>query len=365
MHPSNDIRGSKSKLLWGKRIVLGVTGSIAAVETIKLARELIRHGADVIPVMTNMATRIIHPYALEFATGHKPIVELTGEVEHIEYCGEVEKPVDLLLIAPCTANTLSKITHGIDDTPVTTFATTALGAGIPILIVPAMHHSMYKQPFIQENIKACREKGIHFLEPIVEERKAKIPSVEEITAWSIRLVGKQDLKDKKILVVGGGTSEPIDDVRIISNRSSGKTAVALAETGFYRGGDVTLWYSRTSSEKPPLFMPQKRFTSIRDLLELIGESKGFDIIIVCAAISDYIPEKTLGKISSDQEELNIKLTKAPKILPYLRKRFPDSILVGFKIEVTAEESIREATKILEDYNLDYVVANTINAFEKE
>ena len=128
MHPSEDIKGVKSHLLEQKTIILAVTGSIAAVETLKLARELIRHDAEVIPVMTPAATRIIHPDALWFATGKKPIVDLTGKTEHIYYCGDVKDHADVLLIAPCTANTISKITHGIDDTTVTTFATTAIGA---------------------------------------------------------------------------------------------------------------------------------------------------------------------------------------------------------------------------------------------
>ena len=122
MHPADEIRGSKSKKLSKKRIILGVTGSIASVETIKLSRELIRHGADVIPVMSPSATKIIHPDAIWFATGNKPIIELTGATEHVSYCGLVKNPADLLLISPCTANTISKIAHGIDDTSITTFA---------------------------------------------------------------------------------------------------------------------------------------------------------------------------------------------------------------------------------------------------
>jgi len=142
MHPADEIRGVKSKRLFKKKIVLGITGSIAAVESVKLSRELIRHGAEVFPVMTQSATKIIHPDSLEFSSGNKPIIELTGKTEHVSFCGRVKEPADLFIISPCTANTISKIAHGIDDTAVTTFATTAIGSGIPILIVPAMHLSM-------------------------------------------------------------------------------------------------------------------------------------------------------------------------------------------------------------------------------
>src|SRR4030042_4174163 len=149
MHPAEELRGKKNNKLLHKHIVLGITGSIAAVECVKLARELIRHGADVYPIMTHDATKIIHPYALEFATGNKPIVEITGKTEHVSFCGQIQQPADMLLISPCTANTISKIAHGIDDTVVTTFATTAIGSGLPVLIVPAMHLSMYNHKIIQ------------------------------------------------------------------------------------------------------------------------------------------------------------------------------------------------------------------------
>ena len=366
MHPSDEIRGIKSNLLSDKKIILAVTGSIAAVETIKLARELIRHGADVIPVMTPAATKIIHPDALEFATGHKPIVELTGETEHVVFCGKVKNPADLLLIAPCTANTISKITHGIDDTPVTTFATTALGSGIPILIVPAMHRSMYDHPFIQENIERCKEKGIQFIKPILMETKAKISSIDNIVAWSIRLTGRKDLQDKNILIIGGGTSESIDDVRSITNKSSGKTAVALAEIAFYRGGNINLWYG-INSQPSPSFITTTNFESIDDLSKLIEteDIEKFDIIIVCAALSDYIPRKMKGKISSDKEEIIIKLYPATRILPKIREKTSKSILVGFKLETTSIEAIEDGTKLLEKNMLDYIVTNTIDAFGRD
>ncbi len=366
MHPSDEIRGSKNDLLLDKKIILAVTGSIAAVETIKLARELIRYGADVIPVMTPSATKIIHPYALEFATGHKPIIELTGETEHVVFCGKVKNPADLLLIAPCTANTISKISHGIDDTPVTTFATTALGSGVPILIVPAMHRSMYDHKFIQENIERCKEKGIHFIEPILMETKAKIADIDTIVAWSIRITGRKDLQNRNILIIGGGTSESIDDVRSITNKSSGKTAISLAESAFYRGGKVKLWYG-TNSQPPPSFIPTTRFESIEDLLKLIDteEIERFDIIIVCAALSDYIPMKVEGKIPSDREELIVKLKPAPRIIPEIRSRNTKSIIVGFKVEGTSKESLEEGEKLLDKYKIDYIVTNTTDAFGRD
>ena len=134
MHPADDIRGIKSSKLSNKKIILGITGSIAAVETIKLARELIRHGASVFPVMTKSATKILHPDSLEYATSEIPVLELTGQTEHVMHCGITKNHADLFIIYPCTANTISKIAHGIDDTPVTTYATTSIGSNIPMII---------------------------------------------------------------------------------------------------------------------------------------------------------------------------------------------------------------------------------------
>ena len=246
MHPAEELRGKKSNKLFRKRIVLGVTGSIAAVESVKLARELIRHGATVYPVMTPSATRIIHPDALEFATSHKPVIQLTGQAEHVSWCGLVQDPVDLLLISPCTTNTISKIAKGIDDTPVTTCATTALGSKVPILIVPAMHLSMYDHKIVQKNIDICKEHGVLFIDPCIQGNKAKLPDVDEIVEHVIRTIGPKDLIQKKILIIGGATAEPIDDIRVLTNRSSGKTAIALAVNAYERGADVTFWYGHAT-----------------------------------------------------------------------------------------------------------------------
>jgi phosphopantothenoylcysteine decarboxylase/phosphopantothenate--cysteine ligase len=165
---------SKSEKLKGKRVVLAVCGSIAAIEAPKLARELMRHGADVVCVMSESAQFVIHPWALECITGKRTITEITGLCEHIEYCGEWEGRYDLLLICPATANTISKIAGGIDDTVVTTFASTALGSRTPVIIAPAMHESMINNPFVRENTERLKKKGVRFVEPKMEEGKAKL-----------------------------------------------------------------------------------------------------------------------------------------------------------------------------------------------
>ncbi len=174
MNHQETISGTKSSKLSGKRIVLAVCGSIAAIESPKLARELMRNGADVIPVLSKAGQGVIHPWALECVIGKKTITETTGTCEHIEYCGDWKGKCDLLLICPATANTISKIANGIDDSVITTFASTALGTKIPVIIAPAMHESMIHNPFVQENISKLKKAGVKFVEPKISEGKAKL-----------------------------------------------------------------------------------------------------------------------------------------------------------------------------------------------
>ena len=366
MHPVNDIKGSKSSLLKGKKIILAVTGSIAAVETIRLSRELIRHGAEVIPVMTKSATKIIHPDSLWFATGNKPIFELSGDTEHVNYCGLVKDPADLLLICPCTANTISKIAHGIYDTTVTTFATTAIGSKIPIVIVPAMHLSMYDHKIIQENIKKLEKTGINFVQPNIEKNKVKLPNIEEIVANVISKSGTKKLSGKKILIIGGPTAEPVDDTRIITNKSSGKTAIQLVKNAFYMNAKVDLWYGK-AIQKPPEYIDKTDFTTIADIKTLVNKNNlsKYDIIIICAAISDYKPVKYKGKIPSGQKNLVLRFEPTPKILPLIRKKAPKAKIIGFKVEDNKDKVKTQSKVLLEKHNLDFVVGNTISGFESD
>lgn len=161
------------------KIVVGVCGSVAAVRVPELIRELRRRGHEVEVVMSYAAHDILNEMVLEWASERPVVTEITGAVEHVKSCG-VGGDADLLLICPATSNTISKIACGIDDTPVTTYAATALGAKKPVLICPAMHESMYKNPFVTENIAKLKKAGIKFVGPRMEEKKAKIASEEEI-----------------------------------------------------------------------------------------------------------------------------------------------------------------------------------------
>ena len=356
MHPSRRIHAVKSEKLKGKQVVLAITGSIAAVETVKLARELIRHGAEVVPVLSKDATEIVHPNALHFATGREPILRIDGSVPYIELVG-TDGTADLLLIAPATSNTVAKVATGIDDTVVTTFAQNALGAGIPILIAPAMHETMYNNPLIAAHIRTLEKLGVEFVTPKFEEEKAKLADTEEIVERVIRRIGTRELEGKRVVVVTGSTVEPIDDVRVVTNRTSGETGVELAKAAFEKGADVELWLGRHHTVAPH-YIPTKTFETTEDLVRL-AESLDADICVVPAAISDFSPTKTKGKIPSRGGAITLELSPTPKVLPSLRKGA--KVLVGFKAEagVSPAELKSKAQALMKEVGLDLVVANDV------
>jgi len=362
MHPSKRIHAAKSEKLKGKTIVLGVTGSIAAVETVKLSRELIRHGAEVVPVLSKDAMEILHPNALQFATGRVPVTKLDGSVPYIELVGSGGR-ADLVLIAPATSNTVAKIAMGIDDTVVTTFAQNALGAGIPIMIAPAMHETMYANPLIMGHVKALEKLGVEFVSPKMEEDKAKLADVEEIVERVIRRIGTRELAGKRVVVITGSTMEPIDDVRLVTNRSSGETGIEIAKAAFEKGADVELWLGHHHGS-PPAYIPAKTFETTKNLVALT-DALWADVCVVPAAISDFAPVKVKGKIPSRKGGITLDLQPTPKVLPVLRKG--SRFLVGFKAEagVSAAELKSRATALLKEANLDLVVANDVHKVGKD
>lgn len=365
-HTSKQIIGTKSQILKGKKIALCITGSVAAVECPIIARELMRHGAEVYAVMSPAATRLISPALMEWATGNPVVTELTGMVEHISLAGEHPGAVSLVLVAPATANTISKIAYGIDDTPVTTVVTTAIGARIPVVVVPAMHESMYRHPIILENLKRLETYGIEIIGPRFEEGKAKIAHINTIVARVIELLlKKKDMKGLKVLVTGGPTREYIDAVRYISNPSSGRMGVALAEEAFLRGAEVTLIYGPGTVEPPSNFRVIRVETTKEMLDAALSEvrEKCYDIIICTAAVADYAPKNRVnGKIPSGKDDLEIPLAPLPKVIDAIRVAAPKAFLVGFKAEhgVSRDELLSRAIRKLRNANLDMIVANDVS-----
>jgi len=364
MHPSRAIRGRTSRLLSGRHIVLGITGSIAAVEVLKIVRELLRHGAEVRAVMSPDAVRIITPEAIEFATGHPPVLQLTGNVEHVTLLGPGEGQADLLLIAPATANTIAKIAHGIDDTVVTSCASVALGGGVPILAVPAMHSRMEANPAIRESIEKLSGWGVTFLFGPAAEGEAKIAGPEEVSAAVLHRLARSPWQGRTATVIGGAARESIDAVRSVTNESSGATAVALAVQAHYRGASVELWAGAVEVPIPP-WIPVRRWRSVSDLIDL-ARARRSDLarsaaVLVPAALSDFTVRALPGKISSRQHaRLSLALHRAPKVLPQLRQLAPPPTrLVAYRLlaGAGAEELEKEGRRLLAEVGADWVVAN--------
>jgi phosphopantothenoylcysteine decarboxylase/phosphopantothenate--cysteine ligase len=355
----SDITGSVSNTLSGKTIVIGVTGSIAAVRVVDLIRDLIRRGAEVHAVMSAAAEQILHPYALEYATAHPVIREITGKVEHVLFCG-VGGEADLLLIAPATANTIGKMAMGIDDTPVTTFATTALGSGKPVAVVPAMHEAMYKHAAVLKNLKTLREMKVTLIDPRLEEGKAKIADNENVVQEVERILGPHDLTGKRIVITSGSNAEAIDPIRILTNRASGKTGVALALEARRRGAEVVLIH-RSPQDIP---VRQVYAESNQQMLEavLTEIDRGCDALISAAAIADYTIDSQAEKIKSGQE-LTLRLKPTKKIIKTVRDAYPNLKIVGFKAEtgISEEELLKRAERSMQGAGLDLVVANDVSS----
>ncbi len=365
-HTSKSIIGTKSRELLGKRIVLCVTGSVAAIRSPDIARELMRLGADVYVVMTKMAEHVVHPDMLHWSTGNPVVTELTGDIEHVQYGGEHSEHADLILVAPSTANTIGKVAAGIDDTPVTTLLTTAIGAGIPVIIAPAMHASMYKHPIVNENIRKLQGIGVEVLMPRFEEGKAKIPGTDEIvTAVVKKLTKPQDLKGKRILITAGPTRAYIDAFRYITNPSSGKMGVAIAENALERGAEVTLVYGPATAPPPPNAKVIQIETTEEMLNAVVGElkAKKYDAAILSAAASDWGPaDRKMEKTPSSQGEWTLKLKALPKVIAEVKKADPKVFLVGFKAEydITEEELIERSYKRLKEMKMNLIVANDVS-----
>jgi len=339
--------GTKSSKLENKKIALCVTGSIAAIEAPKLARELMRHGAEVVAYMTKDAQKIIHPNALEFAARREVVIELTGKLEHLY-------EFDLILIAPATATTMGKIAHGIADNPVTALA---LSTDMKVLIAPAMHRSMYEHQILKENMQKLKKLGYKLIEPRIEENAAKLARIEDIVDAAIFELHKKDLEGLKILVTSGPTLEYIDPIRILTNKSSGRMGVEIAREAFFRGANVKLIHG-TGSYVPPSYLNVTHVETSEEMLATV-EKENCDVFISAAAVSDFTTKGAEKKIAS-KKPFSLKLIPVPKILERIKNR--RAFKVSFKAlhNATKEELLKAAAKSLKDYNLDLVVANDVS-----
>ncbi|KXA89315.1 hypothetical protein AKJ62_03360 [candidate division MSBL1 archaeon SCGC-AAA259D14] len=359
MHPSKDILGSHGSEMEGQNVALCITGSVAAVRTPRLARTLMRHGAEVRVVMSKMATNLITPDMLHWATGNPVVTKLTGEVEHVE----IAKWADMIVVVPATANTIGKIANGIDDTPPTSLVSVAQGLEKLIIVIPAMHESMYSHEIIQKNLSILKEVGVQILEPKFEEGKAKIPSIREMSDFILNFSKPKDLKGKRVLVTAGPTIEKLDPVRILTNQSSGRMGISVAKAALARGAEVTLAYG-PGKEPEPLGVRTIRVETTDQMLEAVEEeltSEEYDLFVCAAAPQDFKPEKTSDEKLRRTEPFSPELIPTPSILERASKISGNSFLVGFKAEcnVTDDQLQSAAADKMKEHDLDLVVANDL------
>ena len=364
VHCSSEIKCSFGKRLSGKRIALCICGSVGAVRSVEIARLLMRHGAEVYPVMSRSALSLVGKDLLWWATGNEPVTELTGKCEHVSLCGACEGKVDLLLVAPATANTVAKAAYGMDDTPVTTMLATAIGTGIPVIFAPAMHATMYNSLFEENMRKLEKVAKAEFILPVFEEGKAKEPAADEIVDYCIRALSEKNLKGRRILVSAGATREKIDDVRFISNPSSGKMGLAFAREAWLRGAGVVLVKAHTEC-KIPRYLSIIDAETIEEMRAVVlKETRKSDIVIMAAAIGDFeVKSPARGKIKSEKKAiLALSLAPVRKIAEDIKKANPKCRLILFKAEskVSEAELKRRAQERMKSARADLVIANDVS-----
>jgi len=407
LHPSKDIKCTLGNELIGKRIVICVTASVACYKAIDLIRIMIRHGAEVSVVISKAVEKFMNKEYFLWASGNPVISELSGDLEHVRLANY--ETSDVIIVYPCTANTIGKFANGIDDTPVTSVLSIALGAGVPIMIAPAMHDAMYRNMIIKQNIQYLKDIGVVFMSPILEEDKAKVATVESVYLRSIGLVknqisksGKKDviandhidwffckcsidnslslnhqqmrsfMKNRKILISAGSTVEHIDPIRVISNTSSGKMGYSLLKKAIDFGLDVTVVKGSTMIDleyaklKDQFSFKLIEARTAKQMLDsIVGElsSKPYDIIILAAAVCDFKPEFYSGdKITTGSGSFVIRLVPTGKIVDQVKCIQRKTFLVAFKAEYHVSDQMlleRSYQKLL-DSDADMIVANDVS-----
>jgi phosphopantothenoylcysteine decarboxylase / phosphopantothenate---cysteine ligase len=350
-------------MLNDKIIVLGITGGIAAYKAADLASKLTQAGARVEVVMTEAATRFVTPLTLRNITG-RPVVtdmfEMASQYqeEHIA----LAELADVVVVAPATANTIARLAAGIADNML---GTVVLATAAPVIIAPAMNDRMYANSVTQENLEKLRDRSFTIIEPeygrLASGRvgKGRLPETPRIIEVIERVLGqKKDLAGRRIVVTAGGTQEPIDPVRHIGNRSSGKMGYALAEAARDRGAAVTL-VTAPASLPAPGGVEVVRVRTAAEMLKAVSQAvRGADALVMAAAVADYRPKKAAGsKIKKESAGgLDIELVRTPDILSEVKGDF---IRVGFAAE--SEDLLENARKKLTEKKLDLIVANDITA----
>ncbi len=351
-------------MLSGKRIILGVTGGIAAYKAVELLRELVNRGAEVYVTMTENATRFVGPITFQTLSQHPVLTDIfqnddDWRIGHIS----ITERADAFVIAPATANIIGKIASGIADDMLSTMV---MACKAPKVIAPAMNENMWESPFLKRNIRALKDAGYRIVEPEVGELacgiygKGRLAATDDIIEEIISVLTKKDLLGEKILVTAGPTREAIDPVRFISNPSTGKMGFALARVAKRRGADVIL-ISGPVTLKAPRGVETYFVTSAIEMRDIVLKHYyTCSVVIKAAAVSDFRPDEvSREKIKKDKDGIRIRLRLNPDILEELGSIKEGRILVGFAAET--ENLLENAMEKIRKKNLDFIVVNDVSS----
>lgn len=356
-------------VLSNKHILLGVTGSIAAYKAADLASKLTQAGAQVDVILTESAQKFITPLTFQSVTGRRAYIDsdLWGNEAHVLHVG-LGHTADLLVIAPCTANTIAKLAHGQADTLLTV---TALAAGCPLVIAPAMDGGMYDHAATQENLDTLRKRGAYIIAPAEGHLasglsgKGRLPETPELIGHLRLILGRGGLlASRKVIVTAGGTQEPLDPVRVLTNKSSGKQGYALAQAALDAGAQVMLITTPTSLT-PPLGALVVSVQTAKQMLDaVLVDIANADVLVMAAAVADFRPKNSAkDKIKKEGGIPQIELEATEDILKAVSSQKGGAkrprVVVGFAAE--SRDLLENASNKLESKGLDMIAANDISA----
>lgn len=350
-------------MLGGKTILVGVAGGIAAYKAAELVRLFVKAGAETHVVMTKSATQFVAPLTFQTLSQHPVHLELFDLMEESEI-GHIRlaQTADLVVIAPATANILGKAAGGIADDLLSTIL---LATDAPILAAPAMNDRMWVNAAVVENIARLRMRGWNFVDPESGDLACKTVAVgrlaepETIFDAAAVLLAPKPLAGRRVVVTAGPTVEPIDDVRVLTNRSSGKMGMALAAAARERGATVTVVHGPVSAAIPHGVECVRVGTAAQMLDALRAAMRGADMLVMCAAVADFRPAKVgKGKVAKADMATAIALKPNPDLVATIRKEFPKALIVGFAAQTDA--LLEKGGKKLREKNLDFVVVNDVS-----
>lgn len=350
----------------GKNILIGVTGGIAAYKVVEVASRLKKSGANVKVIMTKHATEFVSPRTFQEITNNAVSIDLFADAANFNVAHiSLADFADLMLIAPATANFLAKMAHGIADDLLTT---TVLAFDKKILVCPSMNTKMLDNPATQANLNLLKARGVQILEPNSGNLacgtvgKGRLPEPKEICAAIEKILSSREiLSGKNVLITAGGTIEPIDPVRYIGNRSSGRMGYEIAKSAVNAGANVILVSGKAEIEPPNGL---KHFVKVESAIEMreevLNHFENVDAVIMSAAVADYrVKTPAAQKIKKSADSLTLELVKNPDILRELGTLKKNQILVGFAAET--QNVVDYAKKKLVEKNLDFIVANDVTA----